>query len=63
MAFGHGIHHCLAAPLARMEAAIALGALLDRFPSMTLAVPPTSLRWRFSTLIRGLEALPVRLAT
>jgi cytochrome P450 len=60
MAFGHGIHYCLGAPLARMEAEIALGALLDRFPSMTLAVPPTSLRWRFSTLIRGLEALPVR---
>jgi cytochrome P450 len=61
LALGHGIHFCLGAPLARMEAAIALGALLDRFPSMTLAVPPTSLRWRSSTLIRGLAALPVRL--
>ena len=44
-----------------MEAVIALGALLDRFPAMTPAVPPESLRWRFSTLIRGLETLPVRL--
>ncbi len=61
LAFGHGIHYCVGAPLARMEAVIALGALLDRFPAMTLAVPPESLRWRFSTLIRGLETLPVRL--
>jgi cytochrome P450 len=61
LAFGHGIHYCLGAPLARMEGEIALGALLDRFPAMTLAVPPDQLRWRFSTLIRGLRTLPVRL--
>jgi len=62
VAFGHGIHYCLGAPLARLEAEIAFGALLDRFGSITLAVPPAELRWRPSTLIHGLEALPVRLA-
>jgi cytochrome P450 len=62
LAFGHGIHYCLGAPLARLEAEIAFGGLLDRFGSMALAVPAESLRWRPSTLIHGLEALPVRLA-
>ena len=61
LAFGHGIHYCLGAPLARLEGEIAFGALLDRFPSMSLAVPETSLRWRQSSLIHGLEELPVRL--
>ena len=45
----------------QLEAQIAFGGLLDRFPDMTLAVPPADLRWRPSTLIRGLERLPVRL--
>ncbi|MBV9379611.1 MAG: cytochrome P450 [Streptosporangiaceae bacterium] len=62
VAFGHGIHYCLGAPLARMEGEIAFGGLLGRFPSMALAVPPESLRWRPSTLIHGLETLPVRLS-
>jgi cytochrome P450 len=62
LAFGHGIHYCLGAPLARMEGEIAFGGLLSRFPGMTLAVPPESLRWRPSTLIHGLETLPVRLS-
>jgi cytochrome P450 len=62
VAFGHGIHYCLGAPLARLEAEIAFGALLDRFGQLTLAVPPDALRWRPSTLIHGLESLPVRLA-
>jgi cytochrome P450 len=61
LAFGHGIHYCLGAPLARLEAEIAFGGLLERFGSMTLAVPADSLRWRPSTLIHGLETLPVRL--
>jgi cytochrome P450 len=60
LAFGHGIHYCLGAPLARLEAEIAFGGLLERFGSMTLAVPADSLRWRPSTLIHGLETLPVR---
>jgi len=61
LAFGHGIHYCLGAPLARLEAEIAFAGLLERFGSMTLAVPPDELRWRPSTLIHGLESLPVRL--
>jgi cytochrome P450 len=61
LAFGHGIHYCLGAPLARLEAEIAFTGLLERFGSMTLAVPPNALRWRPSTLIHGLESLPVRL--
>jgi len=61
VAFGHGIHYCLGAPLARLEAEIAFAGLLERFGSMTLAVPPDELRWRPSTLIHGLESLPVRL--
>jgi len=61
LAFGHGIHYCLGAPLARLEAEIAVSALLARFGSISLAVPAESLRWRPSTLIHGLESLPVRL--
>jgi cytochrome P450 len=62
LAFGHGIHYCLGAPLARLEAEIAISGLLARFGSISLAVPAASLRWRPSTLIHGLESLPVRLA-
>ncbi|WP_241518803.1 cytochrome P450 [Streptomyces sp. CB03238] len=61
MAFGYGIHYCVGAPLARMEAEIAIGKLLHRFPALALAEDPETLRWRPSTLIRGLETLPVRL--
>jgi cytochrome P450 len=60
LAFGHGVHHCLGAPLARMEAEVALGALLARFPRISLAVPPQELRWRPVSLMNGLESLPVR---
>ncbi|WP_329499924.1 cytochrome P450 [Kitasatospora herbaricolor] len=59
--FGHGIHYCLGAPLARLEGEIAFGTLLSRFPGLTLAVPESSLRWRPSSLIHGLETLPVTL--
>jgi cytochrome P450 len=61
VAFGHGIHYCLGAPLARLEGEVAFGALLSRFPSLSLAVEASSLRWRQSSLIHGLEKLPVRL--
>ena len=61
MAFGHGIHFCLGAPLARLEGQIAIGGLVARFPGMALAAEPADLRWRNSTLLRGLEHLPVRL--
>ena len=42
LAFGHGIHHCLGARLARLEGLIAFTTLLDRFPAMRLAVPPSA---------------------
>jgi cytochrome P450 len=61
LAFGHGIHYCLGAPLARLEGEVAFGALLSRFPALSLAVPASSLRWRPSSLIHGLETLLVRL--
>jgi cytochrome P450 len=61
VSFGHGIHHCLGAPLARMEAEVAFGALLERFPKLSLAAKPEELRWRPGSLMHGLEALPVRL--
>ncbi len=59
--FGHGIHYCLGAPLARLEGEIAFGMLLSRFPGLALAVSESSLRWRSSSLIHGLEKLPLRL--
>jgi len=61
VAFGHGAHHCLGAPLARLEARIALPALLDRYPDLELAVAPEALTWRPNFLFNGLDALPVRL--
>ncbi|MFY1691562.1 cytochrome P450 family protein [Plantactinospora sp. WMMB782] len=60
LAFGHGIHYCLGAPLARLEGQIAFGALARRFPGMRLAVPPEEIGWRPSLLLRGLSTLPVR---
>lgn len=59
--FGHGIHYCVGAPLARLEGEIAFGRLLSRFPGMRLAVDPGELVWRPSTLVRGLDTLPVLL--
>jgi cytochrome P450 len=44
-----------------MEAEVALGALFERFPAISLAVPPSDLRWRPVSLMNGLESLPVRL--
>ncbi|GAB2986255.1 cytochrome P450 family protein [Saccharothrix stipae] len=60
LAFGHGIHYCLGAPLARMEGEIAIGTLFDRF-DVALTVEPHELRWRPGALIRGVEELPVSL--
>ena len=62
LAFGHGIHFCLGAALARLEGRVAIGALLDRFPDVRLAVAPEELTWRPGLLIRGLATLPVHLA-
>ncbi|MFE2032776.1 cytochrome P450 [Streptomyces scopuliridis] len=59
LAFSHGIHHCLGAPLARLEASIALPALLERFPDLALDDATAAPEWRPS-LLRGLRTLPVR---
>jgi cytochrome P450 len=59
LAFGHGIHYCLGAPLARLEAQVAFGRLMDRYPGLTLAVPAQELSWRPGLLMRGLQSLPV----
>ncbi|MEU3271901.1 cytochrome P450 [Saccharomonospora sp. NPDC006951] len=63
LAFGHGIHYCVGAPLARLEGEVAIGRLIARFgDTLRLAGPAEELRWRRSTLIRGLERLPVSLS-
>ncbi|MFE2141817.1 cytochrome P450 [Streptomyces sp. NPDC059456] len=59
LAFGHGIHRCLGAPLARAEADIVLRAIVTRFPGLRLAVPEEALAWRPTRLTRGLASLPV----
>ncbi|MDI5968388.1 cytochrome P450 [Streptomyces sp. SL13] len=59
LSFGHGIHRCLGAPLAKAEADIALRTLLLRFPRLRAAVPPDQLNWRKTRLVRGLAGLPV----
>ncbi|MFI6165239.1 cytochrome P450 [Nocardia sp. NPDC051052] len=60
LAFGHGIHYCVGAPLARMEGRIGLARLLERYPDLELS-PGSETEWRTSFAIRGLTALPVRL--
>jgi cytochrome P450 len=60
LAFGHGIHYCLGAPLARLEGEIAFGTLLRRMPELRLGVAPEALAWRPNFGLRGLVTLPVR---
>ncbi|GAA3437748.1 cytochrome P450 [Kutzneria kofuensis] len=59
--FGHGVHYCLGAPLARLEIRIALETLFARFPDLRLAVPAAELPWRASFRSHALKALPVLL--
>lgn len=61
LAFGHGVHFCLGAPLARMEVITALRLLFERFPRLELAVPATELRPLGSLISNGHQSLPVRL--
>jgi cytochrome P450 len=60
LAFGHGVHHCLGAPLARMEMRIAFPALFKRFPTLALAEPFEDVEFRDFHFIYGLRSLPVR---
>ncbi len=59
LAFGQGIHYCVGAPLSRLEAVVAFGALTERLPNLRLGVAPAKLEWRSSLILRGLKALPV----
>ncbi len=60
LAFGQGNHFCLGSQLAKLEAEIAIGTLLRRFPDLSGSPQPTA--WRRSMVIRGPEAVPLRLA-
>ncbi|ATL28314.1 cytochrome P450 family protein [Streptomyces formicae] len=62
LGYGHGIHYCLGAPLARLEGQTALATLLRRLPDLQLAVDPADLRWRGGLIMRGLRTLPVEFA-
>jgi cytochrome P450 len=59
VAFGHGVHHCLGAPLARMEMRIAFPALLRRFPRLALADPAAEPAFNVYGVVFGLKSLPV----
>jgi cytochrome P450 len=58
LAFGHGIHYCLGAPLARLEAGTAIRTLLERAPGLASDGPPGD--WLPGMLMRGVRSLPVR---
>lgn len=59
IAFGKGIHSCLGAPLARLEAEVAINTLLRRLPNLRMTTDPETLQWRPGMLIRGLKELPL----
>lgn len=59
LAFGHGIHHCLGAPLSRLTLRVAVPVLLHRLPGLRLAVPAQELRYKSPSGIYGVETLPV----
>ncbi|THA64214.1 cytochrome P450 [Streptomyces sp. A0958] len=60
LAFGHGIHFCIGAPLARMEGRIAIRTLLERCPGLEADPDAAPFDWLPGTLIRGVRRLPVR---
>ncbi|WP_129842218.1 cytochrome P450 [Streptomyces sp. RFCAC02] len=60
LGYGHGIHYCLGAPLARLEGRVAFEVLLRRLPDLRLAGDLDALRWRGGLIMRGLRSLPVK---
>ena len=61
LAFGHGIHRCIGAELAKLELRVTLPALARRFPQMRVATGSDGPVFRTMSLVHGLETLPVRL--
>lgn len=59
LGFGHGIHYCFGAQLARMELQVAVATLVEAFPDLRLATPEQDLPWKPGLLVRGLHSLPV----
>jgi cytochrome P450 len=59
LGFGFGVHHCLGAPLARMEAQVALSSLVRRAPDLALSTG--AITYKTNVVLRGLETLPVRM--
>jgi cytochrome P450 len=60
LGFGQGIHYCIGAPLARLEASVAFQVLFERLPNLRLAVKPEELRWASGLVPRGLQSMPVK---
>ncbi len=61
IAFGHGIHFCLGAPLARIEGTIAFNTMLKRLPNLSLAVQPEALEWNETILLHSMKAMTVNI--
>lgn len=61
LGFGHGLHFCVGAPLARLEAVTAFTALLARYPDLRLADETFTPHWQTNVVLRGLDRLPIRL--
>jgi cytochrome P450 len=59
LGFSHGAHHCLGAPLARMELQVALTTLVARLPDLRLAVPVEQLSWKHGSFMRAIVELPI----
>jgi cytochrome P450 len=59
LSFGHGVHHCLGAPLARMQLRVAFPALLRRFPGLRPADPEGAVHLRVHDVVHGVTSLPV----
>jgi hypothetical protein len=63
LAYSRGAHFCVGAGLANQEAEVALAGMFDRYPDLTLAVPPDRVEWKHQPITRQLARLPVSLGT